>query len=102
MDNHVGLYADTDGYLFDVDCFFTRVFPEIPHAIWIILLTATIVIPSILGVKFSAFTGKIFVIAQVIFVGVFWILTAKSLMAGVGAVQFSLFNLCSITTSNCL
>ena len=65
--------------------FLHAVFPEIPHALWIILLTATIVIPSILGVKFSAFAGKIFVIAQVIFVGVFWILTAKSLMAGVGA-----------------
>ncbi|KAA0966327.1 amino acid permease [Sporosarcina sp. ANT_H38] len=65
--------------------FLHAVFPEIPHALWIIILTATIAIPSILGVKFSAFAGKIFVIAQVIFVGVFWILTAKSLMAGVGA-----------------
>ncbi|MFJ7933345.1 APC family permease [Sporosarcina sp. NPDC096371] len=64
--------------------FLRAVFPEIPHALWIILLTASIVLPSILGVKFTASTGKIFVIAQIVFVGVFWVLTIKSLLAGVG------------------
>ncbi|MFJ6207059.1 hypothetical protein [Lysinibacillus sp. NPDC092081] len=66
--------------------FLNAIFPGVPHALWIILLTATIVIPSILGVKFTASTGKIFVIAQVIFVFIFWILTIKSLLADVGAV----------------
>jgi len=65
--------------------FLHAVFPGVPHALWIILLTATIVIPSILGVKFTASTGKIFVIAQVVFVCIFWILTIKSLLAGEGA-----------------
>ncbi len=65
--------------------FLNAIFPEVPHALWIILLTATIVIPSILGVKFTASTGKIFVIAQVIFVFIFWFLTIKSLLEGVGA-----------------
>ncbi len=65
--------------------FLNAVFPGVPHAMWIILLTATIVIPSILGVKFTASTGKIFVIAQVVFVCIFWILTIKSLLAGEGA-----------------
>ncbi|WP_427110022.1 APC family permease [Lysinibacillus xylanilyticus] len=65
--------------------FLNAVFPGVPHALWIILLTATIVIPSILGVKFTASTGKIFVIAQVVFVCIFWILTIKSLLAGEGA-----------------
>ncbi len=64
--------------------FLHAVFPEIPHSVWIILLTATIVVPSILGVKFTASTGKIFVIAQVVFVGIFWFLTIKSLLDGVG------------------
>ncbi|MFD6211326.1 APC family permease [Peribacillus sp. NPDC060253] len=64
--------------------FLNAVFPGIPHYVWIILLTAIIVVPSILGVTISASTSKIFVIAQIIFVCFFWILTVKSLLEGVG------------------
>ncbi|MDQ0247732.1 putrescine importer [Bacillus fengqiuensis] len=68
--------------------FLHAVFPEIPHYVWIILLTAIIVIPSILGVTISASASKIFVIAQIIFVCFFWILTAKSLLEGIGTGTF--------------
>ncbi|PFP24875.1 hypothetical protein COJ96_22880 [Bacillus sp. AFS073361] len=65
--------------------FLSAVFPGIPHYVWVIVLTASIVSPSILGVEISAITSKIFVIAQVIFVCLFWILSFKSLSEGVGA-----------------
>lgn len=68
--------------------FLNAVFPEIPHYVWIILLTASIVAPSILGVEISAFASKIFVIAQIIFVCLFWILTVKSILEGVGTGSF--------------
>ncbi|MGE7070350.1 APC family permease [Peribacillus butanolivorans] len=64
--------------------FISAVFPWIPHYVWIILLTAIIVVPSILGVTISASASKIFVIAQIISVCFFWILTVKSLLEGVG------------------
>jgi putrescine importer len=64
--------------------FLSAVFPGIPHYVWIILLTTIIVVPSILGVKTSASASKIFVIAQIIFVCFFWILTVKNLLDGVG------------------
>ncbi|WP_404321689.1 APC family permease [Cytobacillus firmus] len=64
--------------------FLNAIFPGIPHYVWIIVLTASIVAPSLLGVEISALASKIFVIAQVIFVCLFWILTFKSLSEGVG------------------
>ncbi|GIN91283.1 amino acid permease [Siminovitchia terrae] len=61
------------------------VLPGIPHFIWIILWTASIVIPSILGINISALMSKIFVITQIVFVSLFCILSIKSLLGGVGA-----------------
>ncbi|MBY0087418.1 APC family permease [Brevibacillus brevis] len=60
-------------------------FPEIPYYVWIILLNVGITIISILGINFSATTSKIFVIAQIVFVSIFFILTIRSLWTGVGA-----------------
>ncbi|MBU8880206.1 APC family permease [Bacillus sp. FJAT-29790] len=65
--------------------YLSTIIPVVPHFVWIILWTVGIVIPSILGINFSAFMSKIFVLVQIVFVILFCILSIKSLLEGVGA-----------------
>ncbi|TCP29636.1 putrescine importer [Scopulibacillus darangshiensis] len=61
------------------------ILPEIPHFVWVILWTASIVTPAIMGINISALMSKIFVITQIVFVCLFCILAIKSLFEGIGA-----------------
>lgn len=65
--------------------FLSAEFPSIPFSFWIIILNIGITIISLIGINFSANTSKIFVIAQVLFIVVFAILTIKSVLGGMGA-----------------
>ncbi|OIK16220.1 hypothetical protein BIV60_05440 [Bacillus sp. MUM 116] len=65
--------------------FLSAEFPNIPFSFWIIILNIGITIISLIGINFSANTSKIFVTAQIIFVGIFVILTIKSVLGGMGS-----------------
>ncbi|MDR7002643.1 APC family permease [Neobacillus niacini] len=64
--------------------FLSAEFPEIPFSFWIITLNIGITIVSLIGINFSANTSRIFVIAQIMFVALFVILTIKSVLGGMG------------------
>ncbi|WP_224724298.1 APC family permease [Paenibacillus vietnamensis] len=64
-------------------------FPEIPASVWIVSLSVIFAALNIVGIRFSAGLSKIFVIAQIAFVGLFCLFLLKAILApgGVSAAQ---------------